>query len=76
MYHVSVQGVDERMLNVHYYYYYALPRVSCCGLLVVQFPTLPTFFQLQFKLRRCVRAAKFLGQSMLITFTPQSKQIT
>ena len=22
MYHVSVQGVDERMKNVHYYYYY------------------------------------------------------
>ena len=21
MYHVSVQGVDERMVNVHYYYY-------------------------------------------------------
>ena len=21
MYHVSAQGVDERMLNVHYYYY-------------------------------------------------------
>ena len=24
MYHVSVQGVDERMINVHYYYYYYL----------------------------------------------------
>ena len=22
MYHVSAQGVDERMINVHYYYYY------------------------------------------------------
>ena len=22
MYHVSDQGVDERMINVHYYYYY------------------------------------------------------
>ena len=22
MYHVSAQGVDERMVNVHYYYYY------------------------------------------------------
>ena len=22
MYHVSVQGVDESMINVHYYYYY------------------------------------------------------
>ena len=25
MYHVSTQGVDERMVNVHYYYYY-LPQ--------------------------------------------------
>ena len=22
MYHVSAHGVDERMINVHYYYYY------------------------------------------------------
>ena len=22
MYHVSAQGVDDRMINVHYYYYY------------------------------------------------------
>ena len=22
MYYVSTQGVDERMINVHYYYYY------------------------------------------------------
>ena len=22
MYHVSAQSVDERMINVHYYYYY------------------------------------------------------
>ena len=21
MYHVSAQGIDERMINVHYYYY-------------------------------------------------------
>ena len=21
MYHLSVQGVDERLINVHYYYY-------------------------------------------------------
>ena len=26
MYHVSAQGVDERMVNVHYYYYYARAR--------------------------------------------------
>ena len=24
MYHVSAQGVDERMINVHYYYYYMM----------------------------------------------------
>ena len=24
MYHVSTQGVDERMINVHYYYYVVL----------------------------------------------------
>ena len=23
MYHVSAQGIDERMINVHYYYYIA-----------------------------------------------------
>ena len=23
MYHVSTQGIDERMINVHYYYYYS-----------------------------------------------------
>ena len=22
MYHVTAQGIDERMINVHYYYYY------------------------------------------------------
>ena len=26
MYHVSAQGVDERMINVHYYYYYYYSR--------------------------------------------------
>ena len=24
MFHVSAQGLDERMINVHYYYYYSL----------------------------------------------------
>ena len=28
MYHVSAQGVDERMINVHYYYYYRPPRLQ------------------------------------------------
>ena len=27
MYHVSAQGVDERMINGHYYYYYYYPAV-------------------------------------------------
>ena len=28
MYHVSAQGVDERMINVHYYYYESRFNVS------------------------------------------------
>ena len=28
MYHVSAQGVDERMINVHYYYYYYVWNVT------------------------------------------------
>ena len=28
MYHVSTQGVDEHMINVHYYYYY-FPLTFC-----------------------------------------------
>ena len=28
MYHVSAQGVDERMINVQYYYYYLLRAAS------------------------------------------------
>ena len=37
MYHVSSHGVDERMINVHYYYYcllsteFARPDVILCG---------------------------------------------
>ena len=30
MYHVSAQGVDERTINVHYYYYYD-PGASLSG---------------------------------------------
>ena len=26
MYHVSAQGIDERMINVHYYYYCSIDR--------------------------------------------------
>ena len=28
MYHVSAQGVDERMINVYYYYYNDSPPLS------------------------------------------------
>ena len=28
MYHVSAQGVDERMINVHYYYYSKTARLQ------------------------------------------------
>ena len=29
MYHVSAQGIDERMINVHYYYYYYYYYFDC-----------------------------------------------
>ena len=29
MYRVSDQGVDERMINVHYYHYYLLSLAIC-----------------------------------------------
>ena len=29
MYHVSAQGVDERMINVHYYYYSNIVQELC-----------------------------------------------
>ena len=31
MYHVSAHGVDERMINVHYYYYYSDGLGFICG---------------------------------------------
>ena len=38
MYHVSAQGVDERMINVHYYYYVRQTHLqtltTTCGLSV------------------------------------------
>ena len=30
MYHVSTHGIDERMINVHYYYYYVPLSHSHC----------------------------------------------
>ena len=35
MYHVSAQGVDERMINVHYYYYYYIHSCTFPVLLCV-----------------------------------------
>ena len=29
MYHVNAQGVDERMINVHYYYYFGVSLINC-----------------------------------------------
>ena len=51
MYHVSAQGIDERMINVHYYYYYSWA--------FVYFPlVIPSFSSLvrckRFGLFRCV----------------------
>ena len=37
MYHVSAQGIDERMINVHYYYYFC--AIFCFRL----FTSLPLF---------------------------------
>ena len=28
MYHVSAQGIDERMINAHYYYYYTRRKTT------------------------------------------------
>ena len=35
MYHMSAQGVDERMINVHYYYIvFVFPRLFVCRMYV------------------------------------------
>ena len=48
MFYVSAQGVDERMINVHYYYYYAF-----CGQWAFQEAT---FEEVQCsELRSCVK---------------------
>ena len=31
MYHVSAQGIDERMINVHYYYYHYNCSFNSCA---------------------------------------------
>ena len=36
MYHVSAQGVDERMINVHYYYY-CRNLMTCVSLRTIAF---------------------------------------
>ena len=35
MYYVSAQGVDERMINLHYYYYYSCHPSSISAVSVV-----------------------------------------
>ena len=35
MYHVSAQGIDERMINVHYYYYRTSQHLPSLIVLVV-----------------------------------------
>ena len=49
MYHVSAQGVDERMINVHYYYYYH--------------PNVPKFFSLMNMTSKSknIKLAKFIS---------------
>ena len=34
MYHVSAQGIDERMINVHYYYYFDISSKDDTDILV------------------------------------------
>ena len=41
MYHVSAQGVDERMINVHYCYYYS--SLGLCEFYIVKFHGLGSF---------------------------------
>ena len=44
MYHVSAQGVDERMINVHYYYYYyGVSLINCEDKATRQCPQTITF---------------------------------
>ena len=35
--HASAQGVDERIINVHYYYYYSIGLIVVCGTLINYF---------------------------------------
>ena len=38
MYHVSAQGIDERMINVHYYYYLSIQAFSCYSSRMINTP--------------------------------------
>ena len=42
MYRVSAQGVDERMINVHYYYYYVV-FIQLFGVLILHVDALRAF---------------------------------
>ena len=37
MYHVNAEGVDKRMINVHYYYYYTEVYTQCMARDVIAF---------------------------------------
>ena len=47
MYHVSAQGVDERMINVHYYYYDPNRPSVLCVLLLLLFSAANVILRLQ-----------------------------
>ena len=51
MYHVSAQGVDEHMINVHYYYYQSIHR---------QF-----FHMIHMLVARCEKSAEWFAQHFL-----------
>ena len=70
MYHVSAQGVDERIINVHYYYYYcdddkAAARI--CYALLCSSVSRP---RLQFRWPpfQCRRAGAMPGRNCLFSF--------
>ena len=48
MYHVSAQGVDVRMMNVHYCYYYYYSSLGLCEFQIVKLHGLSSFNPLSF----------------------------
>ena len=60
MYHVSAQGVDERMINVHYYYYYHHHHHHCNAAIVFITCTLRTTTPKQSKPSTPVQAHRII----------------